>query len=864
MVKALLATVLVYHLLSFSTLLKCQELDNSISTSATQININQFFVTQLQITNIPSTPVYSQLIITVNNAPEFRITSKPYILNPALSSPTIPTDNLTSSSNHSMIELTGTTLSFLSGKYQICHRIVDIHNDRELIRDCRFLITEEKAKTDYKKQEPNTGKHNVVIKGEVQLQGFHGQSSYLLPNNVQTYFTLSASPKVIVHDIPLGLHINYTSDPLVSHYYNRISFDFNSSEYQEILKDKVLNAAMNEYGELATESEKWDHKKIQLENLNALINDSVLIKEIQKINELEELIGTVDNRQINYLENQLSELINERNTLLEDKSLSDVKSQLEEKIYLIEAELETYKIAAEKLDEFQKLKAKRDQYELYVNKAENLKNEISEYKDMMVLQEKLTKIENEIKDANNLKKYLKEFGLAGKLTPFLMAVKRFSIGETQPYYSELTHWGMPVKGAGIGLKIGNQTFDINSGVSRTLPISPIYYPGQIVRHLPGLQINSGQIGWQKEEGNYLRISGLLAKPKEKLNLSSDNISYEYLKNYRVVSTGFGANIRNGLLTVNGEIGLSVTENLIGTGIREENSPYKDLAKNIFGKKAENGIADIAWKLDLKSQLLNKRLNLRVNSSDIGRNFRTPGNPYLIAGRRNTTINLEYKFLKSAITIGTRFETETFDSSPFQADKIKMRRYGINIKIRPNKLPYIIAGYMPYRRVYRTSNYKYDNINLLAGWNYRLGKISTSTTISYQSNQTYFKPLNDTISFFNNSVLNISQSLQFQKFSLTLNLQRLDGKGWGYTGKQLYAQISSTFYLNQFINGQIGFHLQKPDGQQMDYGYLAVFNWQMNRQISFNFQMNRYQYQAYYDPDIKLTDYSARMGLNIKW
>lgn len=862
MSKTLVATSLVYLLFSFNDHLKSQVGETPKSSLQDHLGLDQIFTHQFQITHLPSTPIYSQIIIITDNYPEFTITSKPYQLIVKSPGIDIPMEGLTYTSNHERIELKGSILSFMPGDYQICHRIIEMQNSSELMRDCRIYNATATNNTDTKNKDTNPKKNGILLKGEAQLTGFHGQSSYLLPNTAQTYFTLSAAPKLIVHDIPLGLQINYTSDPLVSHYYNRVSFDFNASEYQEILKNKVLNAVLDKYSELSAEAEDWKNKKSQLDNLNALINDSILIQEIQKINDLENHITEIS--QINDLENQLSELIDNKNELLQNHAIPDNIKQLEVKIQLLKTKLASYKSLTEKLKDFDKLQAKRDQYEFYLNKAEKLKNEISEYKDIEALQGKLTTIEEEIKDPNSLKKYLEEFGLAGKLTPILMAVKRLSVGETQPYYSELTHWGMPVKGIGAGIKIGNQTLGINSGVSRSLPISPIFYPGQPVQHLPGLQINSAQIGWEKEEGDYLRINGLLAKPKEEFIPSKDNIVHDYLKNYRVVSTGFGGNIKNGLLSVNGEIGLSLTENLSGIDVPEENSPYNNLAKSIFGKKGETGIADIAWKLSIKGQFLNRNLVLRIISSDIGQNFHTPGNPYLISGRQNTAVNLDYKFLKNTLAVGTRIEKESFDSSPFQTGKIEMWRYGVNIKIRPKRLPYIVMGYMPYRRVYGTSDYKYDNINFLTGWNYRIGKISTSTTISYQSNQSYFKPINDTVRFFNNTVLNITQSLQFQKFSLSLNLQKMDGNGWGYSGKQLYAQISSTFYFNQFITGQIGFHLQKPEGRQLDYGYLAIFNWQVNRHIAMNFHMNRYQYQAYYDLEIKLTDYSARMGLNIKW
>jgi hypothetical protein len=638
--------------------------------------------------------------------------------------------------------------------------------------DLKFnkTVSDEKSKLEALLAKSNIG-GSLVVESYISNQ----QTPFSL--NEAKYTRLSATPNLSILGLPFSSDIFLTTED--NSYFNSNSFtiNFDLDTYKSSLKDGL--------------EKKYEDRKKELYNLSEFEQDIDNYKSDinRKISNLERQAKEEKENQQKELEANLKEQQESLKTRIQDSasstkdSIQNIKSGRQSQLdSLTQRKDSIYNAYLKKRSD---IEDKIIYLKSFVDRADSIEKKVSNSKELVgaVLTQQKQVLDK--KAATQKGKFITKardsISHSKGIQHLLSTIEEFQIGLTNPYFSDNTLNGIPIKGINI---------------KRVSPTSSLY-----TRLAVGNSVASFN-PFDRASRNDNRYSRRVISVKTGYGDEDYNDIYFISMNMWDPVNADSSQEKN---TVN-SIGYNFVANKISLKSEVSYSHFESTSENLEVSKqfAQGGIASglynnlaIITQMDIK---LGKRNKIKVKYDQKNPNFRSLGSPFLRNNYRLFDLVSTNSIAKNKIHLSGFYKFFEDNITHLSENTNKMKGFGATLQTNFKKYPNLMVSYSPFEQsnnhqdsLLRTNN-KFKSLNSQLTYNKSIDKHFFQTIVSH--NLAIIEYEESDFIQSNTSILSINQLYQNDKLNASI----------GYMASRTYPSIDSLSFNS--INANFRWRLKK--------------------------------------------------------
>lgn len=545
------------------------------------------------------------------------------------------------------------------------------------------------------------------------------------------YSRLYGSPSVDIAGLPFNMDFFVTTEDNSFYNSNYFRFQFDLNRYKQNVRKNLedqLNKQLEEKKALGKDlvhinqekkalASKVDTKKQELENLKSQFTEEQLKQDLD-----EKLKSNLD------LEKRKAELkrriTSELQELIPDTAelRREIEQRLKDSLRGYSSDQRLTKIQ----DSIAKLQQQLEQAEELYSQAQETYTKLKQVDSLF--SDSLANLRSQLQNPSFWIERGKKTKAYEKLKKPLESVKRLEFGLTQPYFSEYSLNGIPVKGLDIGLAFEHNDLDI--AVGRTFRLEDNTFglnqpQPNFTRNIIG--INSKQKLGKKHSISIGSVS-LFDNPnddKRKLNTIHTLASEHKLGK----KTRLNIQASHGWLN---DLGISSPEIIIESGEEWTQSGFESRLAQFYNQLALETQAEIQLSRKLETELTYQRVNP---------GFITLGNPYLRSNFQELDAKVKAKIFNRKIRLTTFYKSFNDNITHLSSTTNQMQGYGIAARSNFKKSINFFVQHSPYQQGNNNPDTMFRTDNQLA--------VTTANLI--YAKQFKGKSLTAVVSFVNSTV-----------------------------------------------------------------------------------------------------------------
>lgn len=762
--------------------------------------------------------------------------------------------------------------SFPSGGYSICYILKAAADDIEISRNCVFIKVSSGSGHVSKSL-----KSKVVFTGYIEAEGFYNYSQPAIQNTASDYVRLSVNPSLSLFNMPFGSTLLLSiggGSGLRS--INRGSFFFDSRKFIENLKQRAVNRIKDDERIKNTGILNTNSKIQEWGSIDNILKNPKVIEELNRLNELKNIEKTLSDTaftNIQKLSNK-NEIIRRLAGYINTDSLRGIITDTASYFLAYQDSLKA------RMLKYEYLKKKEKAYNAILLKKQKLDSLLTA-KGLDSLTMKKENIINKLSTvkefdysglANSfvLKNKLTELGLLKKYEKYLFSLHDLTLGTFNPYYSDLTLSGMPVKGFNICVEPGKFNVCFTKGILTDALITDSDLSFSYRRNL-----TSASFGYGYKNNSYIRIHILSFEDKaesvpDSLFMKKKNLP---LSN-KVMSLQYKLQLYKNRISIEGELaGSQTTDNNILKGENEifvDSLPYTHSGESshwftniLLQKKVNMGTSiDYALKVGITACIFRNKTIISFTSGRVGPQYFSAGIPFLRNDRLSFEAKINQHLFNNNVSFSLFGRYDHDNLNHFKTYTTTNLNTGGDINIRYKKLPSLNLSGMYILFKNNMVNNTIIIINLLLVHGYKTGKLMNNTNLSamLQYNSSSF--LNNVI--IGNMMLNHSTFLTKDialraGFSCNL-IHASDSIISLYT-----VNASVSVCLLKVVHNTLGVKVMKT-GDEFKYGLTYEMLAILNKYISLRLDAGSSLLENYLYNDVlqNMQEYMVKASLLVRW
>ncbi|MDP2424378.1 MAG: hypothetical protein Q8M23_08530, partial [Bacteroidales bacterium] len=335
---------------------------------------------------------------------------------------------------------------------------------------------------------------------------------------------------------------------------------------------------------------------------------------------------------------------------------------------------------------------------------------------------------NRLRDPENLKNNLKQFGMISGAEKFFMGIRSLGIGTNYPMYSEYTLSGVPVTGVNIEINPG-VLYAAFAGIGNQRGIDNLAYKRSLY---------AGRGGFGKKEGPHVYLTGLYVKDHEgSIRLDSASHPLAPRANY-VFGTEVKLNFFEDKLSLQGEGAVAVlTRDTREPEFEHENIP--GFLKNIIDPRISTSV-DYSYSGKLAYNYNASATMVSLGIKMVGPGYTSLGVPNLRTDQFGYEAKIDQRLFKRRTSVGTFFKQYNDNLIKWKRSTTTTTAYGVNLRLNFRRLPFLRLSYSPYSQEnddinpLRKVNNTTTVYTAMTGYSYKLGDLISSTSFTFSGQQ----------------------------------------------------------------------------------------------------------------------------------
>lgn len=715
---------------------------------------------------------------------------------------------------------------FPPGAYTICVAVMRSDDDREIGLACLdFSVI---AAANAHKTGDKTKNKQLHFYGNAAIEAVYANQQGLGQELPPSYARLDFNPALSILQAPVTANIHLTTER--SDQYpdlNTFSLRFDRATFRQNLQDMLLQ----KYSDLRLSQAKADAanlaKLTELDNLEAVLQDAALRRELLGVDSLQAQISR-------------AEL---------DKTL-----KLEEK----QRKLEQLR------SKYDALLAKKRQVERLVER----KNQLLALKNQWQKSGYLDAVKDRLAGGNlpalsdpaTLRQQMKQYGLMAGANRFLFGIEELSIGTSYPVYSPLTLNGVQVNGAHLAWNPGPFYVAVTGGKTRSAYFSDLQpLESDYTQRLIGAKIGLGKI-----YGSHLTFTGLRFRDQRNSISVPDSLAF-YPTQTTLAATDFQITVgKKRIFELAGEVsGLLFNRNLLDSSVVLVDSSLTRSLPGWLQPNLSTG-ADFAWNGRANLNLFDHQTRLIVSSRFVGPGFINPGTP----GLRNDVLAYDARFEQNIahgrmrVAAGYRTEADNFSG----AKGVRTLRDQLNgeLLLRFKKAPQLRLQYLHNLQENSSIRYAADvwSVWLQQSWRTH-GQTRANTSLNYLR-------FTNAVDSFSNAQFDAHYFLLNQMFvlakgfSATFNgqLTLLNNAGTQQQQQQAGLLLSGRFLKNLSLSAGVSWANSAQIDQKL--GGQLQLNWPVSKYLLFEIMANYNQFSNLPGTNTAFQEQFVRGRVLLRW
>jgi len=572
--------------------------------------------------------------------------------------------------------------------------------------------------------------------GEFEIETFVSNQNLPYSLNERTYTRFRATPNLSILGLPFSSDIYLTTED--NSYFNSNSF--------------TLKFDLDKYKESLTESleEAYQKKKKELYQLSDFDQDLDNYKSDvdRKIKELENRAAAEKDKQKQALQQKLEE---EQDALKERAadSLSSYKAAAKDTLgktmsSINDAKEKSDSIQEEAVRKIQEINEKVAFLKSYIEKADSLKKAVGNSKEIVEVVLSGQK-ESLVKKASNEKgKFInktKDSILHSKpIQQFIAGIEDFQIGMTNPYFSENSLNGIPVKGLNIKRISASRSIYYRVSAGNSVASFNPFERASRRENLYSRRVVATKTGFGEEGFNDLYFVSMTVWDP----LKSDS--------------------SNQVNTVNG-LGYNFVLDKINFKSELTHSYFQDKSEGLQVStegNANSTLTSVMGNIAIFGELnykITKKNRLKIKYDQKNQNFRSLGSPFLRNNYRLLDLNSSNYLLKNKVVLSGFYKFFEDNVAGLSDNTNKMKGFGATLQTNFKKYPNVLISYTPFEQsnnhqdsLLRTNN-KFQSLSSQLNYSKSIDNHFFQTFVSHnlaivEYEESGFTPANTSILSFN--------------------------------------------------------------------------------------------------------------------
>jgi hypothetical protein len=709
------------------------------------------------------------------------------------------------------------TGNFPKGTYQVCAKIFESSNDRELANPCRTITVDELL---IRKNDPTKYK-NISAYGSASIDYTHNspQSYYSdLPTN---FVRVEAEQGLSIYSFPISGMFRYTTEKTeIKKDVDMFTLRFDRNRFERNVKELILRKVV-----------ETQLKKVKLNETD-----------LKSLTEFEELEKKYTSEAYLRLNEEIAKIGRELQTMGKETAMSatsQYRTELKRK----------YESLLEQKKKFDILKSRYDQ----LKKLHNTwiaSGRLDELKNLAYAPPDLT-------DPKAMIGYLRQYGAYTGMNKFLFNIKELSIGTTYPVYSPLTLNGTQIFGGNFEWNPGIFFLGASAGkIQSSIPFALDTSNAQFRQKMAALRVGLG-----KAYGSHIYFTGAHFWDLD------DTTDFRYGQEFYPESAWLGSSDfmisigKKRVVELSGEVaGLFRNQNT-----RDTLAPVFNLQSQFVEKNLKPNLSssfDIAANSLLKFNLFNGNSQLEIGSQFVGPGFIHPG----AFGLRNDVWRKDARWIQqlngNKLKLTGKYITERDNFSDAKSITTNMNQYGVDVDLNYSKFPQTRISIDRINLKNTLYTYQTNLINLLLNKNFKISKKSSANTVM---NGMYYFTKTDSL---NQNIHSYYIAVQ-QSFSLPAKISLQLG---GQYAKNAVATVNTQITSYNINVGKLFFKKVKLTAganyynnvQDNKLGYLLDISGNLIRNMQLNCRAYRNNYSQYPGIAGQYRESYVLIGLRYSW
>ncbi|PCJ66671.1 MAG: hypothetical protein COA58_04220 [Bacteroidetes bacterium] len=536
--------------------------------------------------------------------------------------------------------------------------------------------------------------NNISKSGSLEIEAYSANKVLPYSLNERQYVRIYATPNLSLFGLPFSSDIYYTTED--NSYFNTNSFtlNFDLDKYKQNLKkrgESFLDDKKKDLFALADlDEDVTRYKKDVARQILALEREATLeLKHYE--NEVRNAPEKVNQMGQGYVRNLKDSTYDNLEGKIRDVEETSLAISQEEKRRQVLDSIEQKRAL---------LNEKIKQMRSFITKADTLQSQIKNAKAFTadLISKKTSDLISQGKQEKKgfLSKAKDSIGYSKTLKNILISIDEFSIGLSNPYFSNSTLNGIPVKGLSIKRISNKSDFYSRLTLGNSVSTFNAFDKESRQQNLYGRRIVGTKIGFGQEHFNDLYIVSLSVWDPIK---NSEDAAVANSVN------GLGYNAVFGRVSLSTEAAYSYYSLRTPTSIVNENQ--SSMFNSIFAKMSL--LAESKWKISP-----NAKLKLKFDQKN--QNFKSLGSPFLRSDFRTIDISSTNSFLKKKIIVSGFYKYFTDNVSALSENTNEMKGFGASAQSNFKKYPNFLVSYTPFEQsnnhqdsLLRTNN-KFKSLN----------------------------------------------------------------------------------------------------------------------------------------------------------
>ena len=795
------------------------------------------------------------------------------------------------------------TNNFPRGHYEIRITLYHANDDSEI------------AETVHEHQVTNvyTAAKQAITGDDGKLVSFYG-NGYIEARNAdqqgfnqgipQNYLRANMDATLEIGMAPIQFHGYYTS--IQSEFRqnaNAVTVSFDDQRFINNLRNRLTKVIKKETGLKQQEYTSAVNKLKKLDNLDRLLKNQNIGKEIKKIGDLESIQNKLNDVDLqnaitrikgvrNDIKNRITDLnykarkrklqtelevqkgITYSNNQKEQRrkaridSLENEMEQLEQEKQSVKeqnrADLEVLNKLQEQKKKFDRLKQKKQKVERLLEKKDQLKKlaeqkeKLEKYKQKLKETGGLEAIQsfniNKLNNKDVLKDELMKRGMLSVGERLLYGIEELSAGTVYPYYSPLVLNGLRMTGVNFEWNPGIFYTAFSGGTSNRPRFS---LENGIAEYRQ--RLIAGKIGVGRKHKTHIYFTALNAIDDR--NSIPRNDTIQRPRSNLIFGTDIGLSFFKGDFNLQGEIAASKYNSDNAAGQLSLNNQFSQYVPDFLNTNISSKYG-LAYDLRGAVKLFRNHTVISGFLRNIDPSYNSFGTPNLRTGLFTYNIKLSQKLFSRNVTLSL-FRKNESTTRLWQEGLTHYERQGGELSIGFSGIPRLRISYAQNTQDKGEIFHDMSELMITGSHSYQIGELSLSNSLSFNRNGAASSQNNGPNYVIYNYLFNQMVSFPFP-LSLSVNINYLDEIIQGVESERVVTDLSASFQLFKKVDVRMGgLYNMEPYETQKFGGFIDV-SYAFARHFRFQLSFENNYYDDMVVPGNDFDEYILNSRLTMNW